>query len=147
VSCKNALSTENELKLGKNCCGRILPATEVTIGRADSLECKCTCRKVHIFCQQQKARVFNRYPEMPISASYKRDEEILGPETIALLAVVLEDALHQLRLVDHNDPAVTIVAKTMIEFARHGERDPIRLRDVAVESFRKTRSPLPLSPT
>jgi hypothetical protein len=84
---------------------------------------------------------------MPISASYKRDEEIFGPETIALLAVVLEDALRQLRLVDRNDPAVTIVAKTMIEFARHGERDPIRLRDLAVESFRKARSPSPPSPT
>ena len=92
--------------------------------------------------------MFNRaYPEMPISASYKRDEEPFGPETIALLAVVLEDALRQLRLVDRNDPAVTIVAKTMIEFARHGERDPIRLRDLAIESFRKARLPFSPSPT
>ena len=86
-------------------------------------------------------------PEMPISASHKRDEEIFGRETIALLAVALEDALRQLRLVDRNDPAVTKIAKTMIEFARHGERDPIRLRDLAIESFRKAKSPFSPSPT
>ena len=53
-----------------------------------------------------------------------------------MLAVALEDAVRQLRLVDRNDPAVTMIAKTIIELARRGERDPIRLRDPAVQSFR-----------
>jgi len=46
------------------------------------------------------------------------------------------DAVRQLRLVDRNDPVVTMVAKTIIELARRGERDPIRLRDQAIQSFR-----------
>jgi len=53
-----------------------------------------------------------------------------------VLAVALEDTLRQLRLVDRNDPAVTIVAKTIIELARRGERDPVRLREQAIQSLR-----------
>ena len=49
---------------------------------------------------------------------------------------LLEDAVRQLRLVDRNDPVVTMVAKTIIELARRGERDPIRLRDQAIQSIR-----------
>ena len=74
-------------------------------------------------------------PEMPMSASDEHEQEA-GPDAIALLAVALEDALRQLRLVDRNDPAATKVAKKIIELARRGERDPIRLRDQAVQSFR-----------
>jgi len=49
--------------------------------------------------------------------------------------------LRQLGLADRNDPAVTRVAKTIIELARLGERDPIRLRDLALASFRAAGSP------
>jgi len=72
---------------------------------------------------------------MPISVAVKCDQETFGPDAIAVLAVALEDTLRQLRLVDRNDPAVTMVAKTIIELAKLGERDPIRLRDQAVNSF------------
>ena len=84
---------------------------------------------------------------MSISVPAQRDHETFGPDTIALLAAALEDTLRQLRLVDRNDPAVTMIAKTMIELARLGERDPIRLRDRAVESFRAAGSPFSTSPT
>ena len=81
--------------------------------------------------------MFNRAcSEMPISASDEHQQEAFGPDAVAVLAVALEDALHQLRLVDRNDPAVTMVAKRIIELARQGERDPIRLREQAVQSFR-----------
>jgi hypothetical protein len=73
---------------------------------------------------------------MPISVPVERDQEAFGPDTIAVLAAALEDALRQLQLVDRNDPAATMVAKRIIELARRGERDPIRLRDQAVQSFR-----------
>ena len=49
-----------------------------------------------------------------------------------MLAAALEDAVRQLRLVDRNDPAVTMVAKTIIELARRGEHDPVRLSERAV---------------
>ena len=75
-------------------------------------------------------------PEMPILASDEHKQEAFGPETIAVLAVAFEDALRQLRLVNRHDPAVTLVAKRIIELAKQGERDPIRLRDQTVRSFR-----------
>jgi hypothetical protein len=74
---------------------------------------------------------------MPFSNPAEREQEIFGPDTVAVLAAALEDAVRQLRLVDRNDPAVTKVAKTIIELARRGERDPIRLRDQAIQSFRQ----------
>jgi hypothetical protein len=38
-------------------------------------------------------------------------------------------------LIDRNDPAVTIVAKHIIELAKSGERDPIRLHEGALKSL------------
>jgi hypothetical protein len=73
---------------------------------------------------------------MPVSSPSNRGQEIFDPETIAVLAMALQDALRQLQLVYRNDPAVTEIAKTIIELARRGERNPIRLRDLAVEAFR-----------
>ena len=92
-------------------------------------------------CCQQEARAFKRAcPEMPMSASDEHEQEAFGPDAIAVLAVALEDALRQLRLVDRNDPAATKVAKKIIELARRGERNPIRLREQAVVSFCKEES-------
>ena len=86
---------------------------------------------------KQGARVFKRAcPEMPILASDEHEQEAFGPETIAVLAAALKDTLRQLRLVDRNDPAATKVAKKNHQLARRGERDPIRLREQAVRSFR-----------
>ena len=80
--------------------------------------------------------MFSAYPELPISVPNEYGQEVFGPDTIAALATALEDALHRLRLTDRNDPAVTMVAKRIIELARQGERDPSRLRDQAIQSFR-----------
>src|SRR5262249_28342666 len=89
--------------------------------------------------------VLSAYRVMPFSDPAEREQEIFGPDTVAVLAAALEDAVRQLRLVDRNDPAVTVdrndhavtmVAKTIIELARRGECDPIRLRDQASQSFR-----------
>jgi hypothetical protein len=64
-----------------------------------------------------------------------REREIFEPDTIAVLAAALEDTLRHLRVSDRNDPAVTVVAKKIIDLARRGERDPTRLRDQAVQSL------------
>src|SRR5215472_8591639 len=76
------------------------------------------------------------YREMPIPNPAEREQEVFGPDTVAVLAVALEDTLRQLGLVDRNDLAVTIVAKTISEVVRRGERDPVRLREQAIQSFR-----------
>ena len=56
-----------------------------------------------------------------------------SPEDITALATAFEDTLSALGLVDRNDP--TVVAKRIIELAKHGERNPARLRDYAVNQF------------
>ena len=73
---------------------------------------------------------------MSIQAPQENDQELFAPDTIAVLATALEDTLHHMRLLDRNDPTVTKVAKRIIELARQGERDPIRLRNGAIQWLR-----------
>jgi hypothetical protein len=95
----------------------------------------------HILFITTLLRAFRRAcPEMPMLDSDEHEPEAFRPDAIAVLAVALEDTLRQLRLVDRNDPAATKVAKKIIELARRGERDPIRLREEAVASFCKDES-------
>jgi hypothetical protein len=46
-----------------------------------------------------------------------------------------EGALRALDLVDRTDPAAEMVAKKIIELAKRGEHDPVRLCDRAVEAL------------
>jgi hypothetical protein len=55
-----------------------------------------------------------------------------GPAEIEILASALDGALRTLRL-DRDDPATQIVAKRIIDLARLGELDPVRLRDYALK--------------
>jgi len=81
--------------------------------------------------------MFNRaYPEISFSMAVEGEQETFDPDTIAVLAVAVEGARRELRLIDCNDPAITEIAKTIIRLALQGERDPIRLRDLAIEYFR-----------
>ena len=45
----------------------------------------------------------------------------------------LEDALRALQLADRADPLSNTIAKRIIDLARLGERDPVRLREYALE--------------
>jgi hypothetical protein len=38
--------------------------------------------------------------------------------------------------VDRDDPATLLVAKEIVRLAKAGERDPIRLRDMALKAIR-----------
>jgi hypothetical protein len=57
------------------------------------------------------------------------------PEAITVMTTAFEQTLHTLGLVDYTGLASEIVAKKIIELAQQGERDPIRLRDRAVQSL------------
>ena len=59
-----------------------------------------------------------------------------SPEEVVILTTAFEDALRALSLVDRKDPAVTMVAKRVIELAKGGEHDPILLRDAVLKSLR-----------
>lgn len=61
------------------------------------------------------------------------------PEDIAVLTLVFDEVLKDLRLVDRTDPVVNMVAKQIIDLARHGERDPKVLKDAAIRSFSERR--------
>jgi hypothetical protein len=59
-----------------------------------------------------------------------------APEDVIVLVAAFEDALQDLRLVDRTDPAVTLVAKRIIELARQGEHDRELLRAAVLKSFK-----------
>ena len=59
-----------------------------------------------------------------------------SPDEVVILTTAFEDALRALGLVDRKDPAVTTVAKRVIELARGGEHDPILLREAVLKSLR-----------
>ena len=58
------------------------------------------------------------------------------PEHVATLVIVFDDVLAALGLVDRTDPVATLVAQKVIELARAGVRDPIRLKQLTLEAFR-----------
>ena len=59
-----------------------------------------------------------------------------GPGEIEVLVKAFEDALRELQLNDREDPVTLTVAKRIIELANQRERDPVLLRDRALESLR-----------
>jgi len=61
---------------------------------------------------------------------------VFSPEEVALLTAAFEDCLRELQLVDRDDPAATLVAKRVLQFAESGVRDPIWLREAVLTSFK-----------
>ena len=57
-----------------------------------------------------------------------------GPDEIACMGQAFEEALRCLDVIDRTSPAAELLAKKIIELATQGERDPMRLRNRAVES-------------
>jgi hypothetical protein len=69
---------------------------------------------------------------MPITRLLQ--DTAFGPDEIAVLVAAYEDALRALSLVNRSDLATEMVAKRIIERAKQGERDPVRLRERAMEA-------------
>jgi hypothetical protein len=74
-----------------------------------------------------------REPRMAIYRLLKN--YAFGPDEIEVLTTAYEEALRTLRLQNRADPATEMIAKRIIEFARRGERDPVRLREQAIRSL------------
>jgi len=72
---------------------------------------------------------------MPIRRFLEGDRSF-GPGEVEVLVTAFEDALRELQLSDREDPVTLTVARRIIELANEGERDPVRLRDRALESLR-----------
>jgi len=80
---------------------------------------------------------------MPITRLLQ--DTAFGPDEIAILVAAYEDALRALSLVNRSDLATEMVAKRIIELAKQGERDPVRLRERAMEAV--SSPPPSLAPT
>jgi len=58
------------------------------------------------------------------------------PDATRAMGVAFDDACRRLGLTDKADRATEIVARKIIEVAQRGERDPIRLADAVLKSFK-----------
>jgi hypothetical protein len=53
-----------------------------------------------------------------------------------MMGGVFEDVLKTLGLVDRKDPVTELIAHRVIELVQSGERDPVRLKQLALEAIR-----------
>jgi hypothetical protein len=58
----------------------------------------------------------------------EEDAAVFLPEDIAVMATAFDRLLADFKLVNRDDPIVTMLAKLVIELVRTGERDPERIR-------------------
>jgi hypothetical protein len=70
---------------------------------------------------------------MPISRLL--DNAAFDPSAVTALRNAYEGVCAALQLADRSDPLTEVVAKRIIEHARRGERDPVRLRDTVLEEL------------
>jgi hypothetical protein len=59
-----------------------------------------------------------------------------GPEDTAAMTAAFEEALKRLNVADREAPMATSVAKKIVRLAKRGERNPTRLTEGAITSFR-----------
>jgi hypothetical protein len=74
-------------------------------------------------------------PAVPIRRLLEHNDAF-SPEDVQILLGAFDDTVRVLNLTDRERPLTMMVAKLIIEFAKEGERDPDRLRDLVVKSLR-----------
>ena len=62
--------------------------------------------------------------------------EPFEPEAISTMACTYTEVCRMLGVNDRDQREINVVAKTVIEFAQRGARDPIRLRDCVLQALR-----------
>jgi hypothetical protein len=67
------------------------------------------------------------------------DSFVFGPEEIQHVVKAYDDALSALGLASRDDPATRLLAEKIIEIARTGERNPIKIRRRAIEKLGTSR--------
>ena len=65
-----------------------------------------------------------------------------GPEDTAAMTVAFEEALKRLNVADREASMATSIAKKIVRLAKTGQRNPIRLTEGVVSSFRV--NPIPM---
>jgi hypothetical protein len=72
---------------------------------------------------------------MTVYRLYKN--EAFEPEAISTMTRAYADICRTLGVSERDQRATDAVAKTVIEFAQRGARDPIRLRDCVLQALRR----------
>jgi hypothetical protein len=62
-------------------------------------------------------------------------DAVLAPDAVSAMVTAFEDTLRELKLTDRDDPITELIARLIIDCAKGGERDPIKLRDCAIEGL------------
>ena len=86
-------------------------------------------------------RIWNRLAvETEVSQAMSRflGGAAFGPDEIAIMTGAYEAGLKQINVSGQNDVAAEALAQTIVRLAKHGERDPIRLGQRAVEIMSDT---------
>jgi hypothetical protein len=65
-------------------------------------------------------------------------EVVFNPEAIVPIVAAFKAACQSLQLVDRDDLLTQIVARKIVEVAGTGERDPERLRDLALLALKES---------
>jgi hypothetical protein len=77
---------------------------------------------------------------MPIHALLEQEqaqeEAVFSPEDLTAIIAAYELALTRLKVDDRKAPMATLVAKTVIQIAKEGERDPERLSERVIHLYR-----------
>src|SRR4051794_22961691 len=61
------------------------------------------------------------------------EDVAFGPDEIAIMVAAYELGLTQINASGHNDPTAEALAQTVVMLAKQGERDPVRLKQRAIE--------------
>ena len=64
---------------------------------------------------------------------------VFAPELVTMMGNVFEDVLKTLGLKYRDDPVTTLVAHRVIELVRNGERDPVRIKQLTIETVKGPR--------
>jgi hypothetical protein len=69
-------------------------------------------------------------------SSFSLERGAFLPEVAAAITDAFEECLQSLGVTKQSDPVALALAKQIIQLVKQGERDPIRLRDEALRSFK-----------
>lgn len=73
---------------------------------------------------------------MTIYRLLRNQDPAFGPEEIKAMTMAYEDACRALKLMEkRSDPLTQILALKIIEIAKTGELDPIKIRDAALRGM------------
>jgi hypothetical protein len=62
-------------------------------------------------------------------------DAVFAPDAVSAMVTAFEDTLRELKLTDRDDPITELIARLIIDCAKDGERDPVKLRDCAMEGL------------